>query len=56
MLTMIMRQNFFCDSLDKILAQCVEQQIAKLQAKSNTVGLSVEEKRELMLLIQSQSV
>ncbi|NUY57277.1 DNA primase [Salinivibrio sp. MA351] len=48
--------ELFCDSLDRILAQCVEQQIAKLQAKSNTVGLSVEEKRELMLLIQSQSV
>ncbi|PKF48910.1 DNA primase, partial [Enterovibrio nigricans] len=43
--------DVFLDSLDKILAQCVQQQIAKLQAKSNTVGLSVEEKRELQLLI-----
>lgn len=43
--------KIFGDALDRILAQCVEQQIAKLQAKSNTVGLSVEEKRELQLLI-----
>ncbi|AMG30987.1 DNA primase [Grimontia hollisae] len=43
--------DIFLDSLDKILDQCVKQQIAKLQAKSNTVGLSVEEKRELQLLI-----
>lgn len=43
--------DVFLDSLDKILDQCVKQQIAKLQAKSNTVGLSVEEKRELQLLI-----
>ncbi len=41
----------FLDSLDKILTQCVQQQIAKLQAKSNNVGLSVEEKQELQLLI-----
>lgn len=43
--------DVFLDSLDKIFDQCVQQQIAKLQAKSNTVGLSVEEKRELQLLI-----
>ncbi|RXJ70513.1 DNA primase [Veronia nyctiphanis] len=43
--------NVFLDSLDKILAQCVEKQIAKLQAKSKILGLSVEEKRELQLLI-----
>ncbi|MFD2176400.1 DNA primase [Veronia pacifica] len=43
--------NVFLDALDNVLAQCVEKQIAKLQAKSNTLGLSVEEKRELQLLI-----
>ncbi len=30
--------DVFLDSLDKILGQCVQQQIAKLQAKSNTVA------------------
>ncbi|UJF19122.1 DNA primase [Vibrio sp. SS-MA-C1-2] len=41
----------FADSLDKVYAQCVEKQIAQLQAKERTVGLSTEEKRELQLLI-----
>ncbi|MGF1686344.1 DNA primase [Photobacterium japonica] len=43
--------DVFLDAMDKVLDQCVKQQIEKLQAKSNTVGLSVEEKRELQLLI-----
>jgi DNA primase len=43
--------DVFMDAMDKVLGQCVKQQIEKLQAKSNTVGLSVEEKRELQLLI-----
>ncbi len=47
--------NVFLDALDKILTQCVQQQIAKLQAKSNTVGLSAEEKRELQLLILNRA-
>ncbi|QUJ67856.1 DNA primase [Photobacterium sp. GJ3] len=41
----------FLDAMDKVIDQCVTQQIEKLQAKSNTVGLSVEEKRELQLLL-----
>ncbi|UTM56914.1 DNA primase [Photobacterium sp. CCB-ST2H9] len=41
----------FFDAMDKVIDQCVTQQIEKLQAKSNTVGLSVEEKRELQLLL-----
>lgn len=43
--------NVFLDAMDRIIGQCVKQQIEKLQAKSNTVGLSVEEKQELQLLI-----
>ncbi|WP_434356990.1 DNA primase [Parasalinivibrio latis] len=43
--------ELFDDAWRKILAQCFAQQIAKLQAKANTIGLSVEEKRELQLLI-----
>lgn len=43
--------DVFMDAMDKVIDQCVTQQIEKLQAKSNTVGLSVEEKRELQLLI-----
>ncbi|PSW15115.1 DNA primase [Photobacterium sanctipauli] len=43
--------DVFLDAMDKIIDQCVKQQIEKLQAKSRTVGLSVEEKRELQLLI-----
>jgi DNA primase len=43
--------DVFLDAMDKVIDQCVKQQIEKLQAKSNTVGLSVEEKRELQLLI-----
>ncbi|PMN93413.1 DNA primase [Enterovibrio norvegicus] len=46
--------DVFLDSLDKILAQCVSQQIDKLQAKDRSVGLSAEEQRELWLLIQSR--
>ncbi|PSU30897.1 DNA primase [Photobacterium lutimaris] len=43
--------DVFLDAMDKVIGQCVKQQIEKLQAKSRTVGLSVEEKRELQLLI-----
>ena len=44
-------QDIFLDSLDKILAQCVEKQIENLQAKARSVGLSAEEKRELLALM-----
>ena len=43
--------DVFLDTLDNIVAQCVNQQIEKLQAKLKSVGLSVEEKRELQALI-----
>ncbi|NAX48279.1 DNA primase [Photobacterium halotolerans] len=46
----------FFDAMDKVIDQCVTQQIEKLQAKSNTVGLSVEEKRELQLLLLNRPV
>ncbi|ATF09666.1 DNA primase [Candidatus Enterovibrio altilux] len=46
--------DVFLDSLDKVLAQCVIQQIDKLQAKDRSVGLSTEEQQELWLLIQSR--
>ncbi|MDE1514692.1 DNA primase [Vibrio sp. dsl-7] len=45
------QEELFLDSLDKILAQCVEKQIENLQAKGRSVGLSTEEKRELQDLI-----
>ncbi len=45
------QEEFFLDSLDNILAQCVEKQIEKLQAKERSVGLSVDERRELMALM-----
>lgn len=38
------QEDIFLDSLDKILAQCVEKQIENLQAKARSVGLSAEEK------------
>ncbi|MEF1254735.1 MULTISPECIES: DNA primase [unclassified Vibrio] len=44
-------KDIFLDSLDKILAQCVEKQIENLQAKERSVGLSTEEKRELLALM-----
>lgn len=44
--------DVFLDSLDNILAQCVAQQIDRLQAKDRSVGLSAEEQRELWQLIQ----
>ncbi len=44
-------EDIFLDSLDKILAQCVEKQIENLQAKARSVGLSAEEKRELLALM-----
>ncbi|WP_114766602.1 DNA primase [Vibrio rhodolitus] len=43
--------DIFLDSLDKILSQCVEKQIDNLQAKERSVGLSAEEKRELLALM-----
>ncbi|CAH7478523.1 DNA primase [Vibrio chagasii] len=45
------QEDIFLDSLDKILAQCVEKQIENLQAKARSVGLSTEEKRELLALM-----
>ncbi|MGR5301459.1 DNA primase [Vibrio alfacsensis] len=45
------QEEIFFDSLDKIIAQCVEKQIENLQAKARSVGLSTEEKRELQDLI-----
>ncbi|WP_394141082.1 DNA primase [Vibrio chagasii] len=45
------QEDIFLDSLDKILAQCVEKQIENLQAKARSVGLSAEEKRELLALM-----
>ncbi|QSA18767.1 DNA primase, partial [Vibrio furnissii] len=45
------QEELFLDSLDKILAQCVEKQIENLQAKERSVGLSAEEKRELVALM-----
>ncbi|MGF1769617.1 DNA primase [Enterovibrio makurazakiensis] len=46
--------DVFLDSLDKILAQCVAQQIDKLQARDRSIGLSAEERRELWQLLQSR--
>jgi len=45
------QEDIFLDSLDNILAQCVEKQIENLQAKARSVGLSTEEKRELQALM-----
>lgn len=45
------QEDVFIDSLDKILSQCIEKQIENLQAKERSVGLSVEEKRELLALM-----
>lgn len=45
------QEDIFLDSLDNILAQCVEKQIENLQAKARSVGLSAEEKRELLALM-----
>ncbi|MDR9827153.1 DNA primase [Vibrio sp. FNV 38] len=45
------QEDIFIDSLDKIFAQCAEQQIETLQAKARSVGLSTEEKRELQALM-----
>lgn len=45
------QEDIFLDSLDRILAQCVEKQIENLQAKARSVGLSAEEKRELLALM-----
>lgn len=45
------QEDLFLDSLDKILAQCVEKQIENLQAKARSVGLSADEKRELLALM-----
>jgi DNA primase len=45
------QEDIFLDSLDNILAQCVEKQIEDLQAKARSIGLSAEEKRELLALM-----
>ncbi|WP_087018912.1 DNA primase [Thaumasiovibrio subtropicus] len=47
-------ETVFNDALDKVFAQCVEQQIATLLAKSRTEGLSDVEKQELAMLISSR--
>ncbi|WED21480.1 DNA primase [Vibrio sp. JC009] len=44
-------QDIFLDALDKIISQCIEKQIESLQAKERSVGLSTEEKRELLALM-----
>ncbi|WP_261816605.1 DNA primase [Vibrio gallicus] len=44
-------EDIFCDSLDKVIYQCIEKQIETLQAKERSLGLSVEEKRELLALM-----
>jgi DNA primase len=45
------QEEIFLDSLDKIITQCVEKQIENLQAKERSVGLSADEKRELLALM-----
>ncbi len=45
------QEEIFLDSLDKIIAQCVEKQIENLHSKARSVGLSAEEKRELLALM-----
>lgn len=47
-------EQVFTDSLDKVYMQWGEKQIEQLQAKERTHGLSVDEKRELQLLIMEQ--
>ena len=44
-------EDIFLDALDNIIAQCIEKQIETLQAKERSVGLSTEEKRELLALM-----
>jgi DNA primase len=44
-------RDIFLDSLDRIIYQCIEKQIESLQAKARSVGLSTEEKRELLALM-----
>jgi DNA primase len=44
-------EDIFVDALDKILSQCIEKQIEALQAKERSVGLSTDEKRELLALM-----
>lgn len=46
------QNELFFDSLDKIIAQCVEKQIENLLAKSRSIGLSSDEKRELQDLMR----
>ncbi|MDA0149963.1 DNA primase [Vibrio sp. LaRot3] len=44
-------QDIFLDSLDNIICQCVEKQIENLQAKERSIGLSTDERRELLALM-----
>ena len=46
------QEELYLDSLDKILAQCIEKQIENLQAKERSVGLSAEQRRELQDLMK----
>lgn len=43
--------NIFLDSLDRVIYQSIEKQIEALQAKERSVGLSTDEKRELIALM-----
>ncbi len=45
------QEDIFLDSLDNILSQCVEKQIETLQAKDRSVGLTPDEKKELVALM-----
>ncbi len=44
-------QDIFLDALDNVIAQCIEKQIEALQAKERSIGLSADEKRELLALM-----
>ncbi|WP_260260953.1 DNA primase [Vibrio intestinalis] len=44
-------QDIFLDSLDNVICQCVEKQIENLQAKERSIGLSTDERRELLALM-----
>ena len=45
--------DYFLDSLDSVYALCIDKQIENLQVKSNKIGLTDSEKKELTRLILS---
>ncbi|KEY91106.1 DNA primase [Candidatus Photodesmus blepharus] len=45
------QKDVFLDSLDKILARCVEKKIEVLQAKDRSAGLPDQERKELLALM-----